>query len=47
VLKQFYHRKRKEEGVLLLDIGAGLTDFILFLEGSPVLTGTVPMVGTA
>jgi cell division protein FtsA len=40
-------QEEKEEGVLLLDIGAGLTDFILFVEGSPVLTGTVPMGGNS
>jgi cell division protein FtsA len=40
-------QEEKEEGVLLLDIGAGLTDFMLFLEGSPVLTGTVPKGGNS
>jgi cell division protein FtsA len=40
-------QEEKEEGVLLLDIGAGLTDFILFVEGSPVLTGTVPIGGNS
>jgi cell division protein FtsA len=40
-------QEEKEEGVLLLDMGAGLTDFILFVEGSPVLTGTVPMGGNS
>jgi cell division protein FtsA len=40
-------QEEKEEGVLLLDMGAGLTDFILFVEGFPVLTGTVPMGGNS
>ncbi|MGB9874070.1 MAG: cell division protein FtsA [Hydrogenobacter sp.] len=37
--------EEKEEGVLLLDMGAGLTDFILYAEGSPIMTGSVPMGG--
>ncbi len=40
-------QEEKEEGVLLLDLGAGLTNFILFVEGSPVLTGTLPMGGNS
>ena len=40
-------QEEKEEGVLLLDMGAGLTDFILFVEGSPVLTGAVPRGGNS
>ncbi|WP_448588176.1 cell division protein FtsA [Thermocrinis sp.] len=40
-------QEEKEEGSLLLDIGAGLTDFILFMEGSPILTGTIPMGGNS
>lgn len=34
-----------EEGVLLIDMGAGLTDFVVFTEGSVLLTGTVSMGG--
>ncbi len=37
--------EEKESGVLLLDIGAGLTDYVLFLEGYPVVTGSVTMGG--
>lgn len=37
--------EEKEEGVLLIDMGAGLTDFVLFTEGSPSVTGTIPMGG--
>ncbi|WP_333784987.1 cell division protein FtsA [Thermocrinis sp.] len=40
-------QEEKEEGALLLDIGASLTDFILFTEGSPILTGTIPMGGNS
>ncbi len=34
-----------EEGVLVIDMGAGLTDFAVFSEGALLLTGTVPMGG--
>ncbi len=37
--------EEKENGVLLIDIGAGLTDYALFIEGHPVVTGSVPMGG--
>ena len=37
--------EERESGVLLIDIGAGLTDFALFIEGSPVVTGAVPIGG--
>ncbi|MEZ0360887.1 MAG: cell division protein FtsA [Hydrogenobacter sp.] len=37
--------EEKEEGVLLMDIGAGLTDFVLYTDGSPIITGSVPMGG--
>ncbi|WP_340690825.1 cell division protein FtsA [Hydrogenobacter thermophilus] len=37
--------EEKEEGVLLMDMGAGLTDFVLYADGSPVITGSVPMGG--
>ncbi len=37
--------EEKDDGVLLMDVGAGLTDFVLFLEGYPVITGCVPLGG--
>ncbi len=37
--------EEKEEGVLLIDMGASLTDFILYLEGHPVVTGSVTFAG--
>jgi len=37
--------EEKEEGVLLIDMGAGLTDFVLYQEGSPLITGSIPMGG--
>ncbi|RMH80463.1 MAG: cell division protein FtsA [Acidobacteria bacterium] len=37
--------EEKEEGALMLDMGAGLTDFVVFLDGSVLLTGSVPMGG--
>ncbi|WP_461831625.1 cell division protein FtsA [Aquifex sp.] len=38
-------REEKEEGVLLIDMGAGLTDYTLYVEGSPHITGVVPFGG--
>ncbi|SHK14878.1 cell division protein FtsA [Thermocrinis minervae] len=38
-------QEEKEEGVLLIDMGAGLTDFTLFLEGAPYITASIPMGG--
>ncbi len=35
----------KEDGVLLLDIGGGLTDYTLYVEGTPMITGVVPFGG--
>ncbi|AAC06770.1 cell division protein FtsA [Aquifex aeolicus] len=35
----------KEDGVLLLDMGAGLTDYSLYTEGRPYITGVVPFGG--
>ncbi|MEN3033821.1 MAG: cell division protein FtsA [Aquificaceae bacterium] len=35
----------KEEGVLLIDFGAGLTSYCVYLEGSPLLTGSIPIGG--
>ncbi|RLJ70355.1 cell division protein FtsA [Hydrogenivirga caldilitoris] len=39
--------EEKEEGVLLIDMGASLTDFVLYLEGYPVITGSLPLAGNA
>ena len=35
----------KEDGVLLLDIGGGLTDYTVYIEGTPIVTGVVPFGG--
>lgn len=37
--------EEKEEGVLMIDMGAGLTDFVIFHEGSVFLTGSIPIGG--
>ncbi|MFN7064799.1 MAG: cell division protein FtsA [Aquificaceae bacterium] len=37
--------EEKEEGVLMMDMGAGLTDFVVFHEGSVFLTGSFPIGG--
>jgi len=37
--------EEKDEGVLLIDMGASLTDFVLYLEGYPVVTGCVTLAG--
>ncbi len=37
--------EEKEEGVLLVDMGAGLTNFAVFSEGSILATGVIPMGG--
>jgi len=34
-----------EDGVLLIDIGGGLTDYTLYVEGTPYITGVVPFGG--
>ncbi|NPB06909.1 MAG: cell division protein FtsA [Aquificae bacterium] len=34
-----------EDGVLVMDIGAGLTDYTLYHEGTPLVTGVVPFGG--
>ncbi len=39
--------EEKDDGVLLIDIGAGLTDFVLFSEGYPVMTGCIAMGGNS
>ncbi|MDW8096224.1 MAG: cell division protein FtsA [Aquificaceae bacterium] len=38
-------QEEKEEGVLMVDMGAGLTDFVVYSEGSILFTGCVPMGG--
>ncbi len=43
--KAVLKEEEKEDGVLLVDMGAGLTDFVLFLEGHPVVTGSLPYAG--
>ncbi len=43
--KAVLKEEEKEEGVLLLDIGAELTDFVLFSEKAPLITGCVPYGG--
>ena len=43
--KAVLREEEKEEGVLMLDIGAGLTDFVLFTEKAPLITGCVPLGG--
>jgi len=45
--KAVLREEEKENGVLLIDMGAGLTDFVLFLEGHPVVTGAIPIAGGA
>jgi len=35
----------KEDGVLLMDMGAGLTDYTLYIEGTPYVTGVIPFAG--
>lgn len=37
--------EEKEEGVIMIDMGAGLTDFVVFSEGSILVTGCLPMGG--
>ncbi len=37
--------EEKEEGVLMIDMGAGLTNFVVFSEGSILVTGCIPMGG--
>ncbi len=37
--------EEKDAGVLLIDIGAGLTDFIIYKDGSPEIVGSVNLAG--
>ena len=38
--------EERQHGVLVLDIGAGTTDFVLYRDGAPHTTGVVPVGGT-
>ena len=38
--------EERQHGVLVLDIGAGTTDFVLYRDGGPHTTGVVPVGGT-
>lgn len=38
-------REQKESGVLLIDIGGGTTDFILYAQGYPAASGCIPVGG--
>ena len=35
----------RQQGVLVLDIGGGVTDFVLYRHGSPYITGVLPVGG--
>lgn len=45
--KSVLKEEEMDDGVLLIDMGAGLTDFVLYLEGHPVITGCIPFAGNA
>lgn len=38
--------EERQHGVLAVDIGAGTTDFVLYRDGAPHLTGVLPVGGT-
>ena len=38
--------EERQHGVLVLDIGAGTTDYVLYRDGAPHTTGVVPVGGT-
>lgn len=38
-------RDHKEQGALVIDIGAGTTDFVLYLEGAILASGCIPVGG--
>jgi cell division protein FtsA len=38
--------EERQNGVLAIDIGAGTTDFVLYREGAPYVTGVVPVGGS-
>lgn len=37
--------KEKQDGVVLVDIGGGTTDMVIFVDGSPVFTKVIPIGG--
>ena len=37
--------REKQEGVVLVDIGGGTTDMVIFVDGSPVFTKVIPIGG--
>jgi cell division protein FtsA len=37
--------EERQHGVLVIDIGAGTTDFVLYRDGAPHTTGVVPVAG--
>lgn len=37
--------KEKKEGVVLVDIGGGTTDMVIFVDGNPVFTKVIPIGG--
>ncbi len=39
------NRERKEQGSLVIDMGGGTTDYVLYLEGSIAASGCVPVGG--
>lgn len=38
--------EERQHGVLAIDIGAGVTDYVLYRDGGPYLTGVVPVGGS-
>jgi cell division protein FtsA len=38
-------QEQRQHGILTLDIGAGTTDFVLYRDGAPFVTGVVPVGG--
>ena len=38
-------RKNKDEGALVIDMGGGTTDFVLYLDGSLAASGSIPVGG--
>ncbi len=38
--------EERQHGVLAIDIGAGTTDFVLYRDGAPHMTGVLPVGGT-
>ncbi len=39
------NRKNKDEGALVIDMGGGTTDFVLYLDGSLAASGSIPVGG--